>query len=81
MGNQSITEQYEALPQIAKILIQLFAGNIISALYRFLRYSETKQQYTLLVGILALLPGISRVIWIIDIATEVTSNRITFVAA
>lgn len=81
MGNQSITEQYEALPQIAKILIQIFAGNIISALYRFLRYSETKQQYTLLVGILALLPGISRVIWIVDIATEVTSNRITFVAA
>jgi len=81
VGNQSITEQYEALPQIAKILIQIFAGNIISALYRFLRYSETKQQYTLLVGILALLPGISRVIWIVDIATEVTSNRITFVAA
>ena len=35
--NQSITKMYEDLPKIAKILIQIFLGAVVSGLYRVLR--------------------------------------------
>ena len=34
MANQKLTEQYEALPLIAKLLIQLFVGGIVGGIYR-----------------------------------------------
>ncbi len=40
-----ITEQYEALPKIAKILLQVFLGGLIGGIYRILRYLETKNMH------------------------------------
>ena len=79
MANPSYTEQYEALPKIAKILLQFFLGYIVSVVYRILRYTETKNTSTLVVGILCFF-CFGTVFWVIDLITEITSNRITVFA-
>ena len=79
--NKPITAMYEELPQIAKILIQLFAGYIVSGIYRVIRFLETKNVVTLVVGLVGLLTGFGNVIiWLIDLFTQITKNRITFLA-
>ena len=80
MANNSLTASYESLPKIAKILLQIILGAIVGGVYRILRYLETKNTATLVVGILALIPPISFVFWIIDLVTEITSNKITVLA-
>ena len=61
-----ITEQYEALPKIAKILLQVFLGGLIGGIYRILRYLETKNIVTLVVGILCLVTGVGNFIaWVV----------------
>lgn len=76
-----ITEQYEALPKIAKILLQVFLGGLIGGLYRILRYFETKNIVTLVVGILCLFTGVGNFIaWVVDLITEITQNKISVLA-
>lgn len=76
-----ITEQYEALPKIAKILLQVFLGGLIGGLYRILRYLETKNIVTLVVGILCLVTGVGNFIaWVVDLITEITQNKISVMA-
>lgn len=80
--NKPITEMYEELPQIVKILLQIFLGGVIGGIYRILRFLETKNVVTLVVGILCLVTGVGNTIaWIIDLITEITQNRITVLAA
>ena len=80
--NKPITEMYEELPKIVKILLQIFLGGVIGGIYRILRFLETKNVVTLVVGILCLVTGIGNTIaWIIDLITEITQNRITVLAA
>lgn len=80
-NNTSITEQYENLPKIVKIILQIFLGALVGGVYRILRYVESKNVTTLVVGILALIPPISFVFWVVDLVTEITSNRISVLAA
>ena len=75
-----ITETYENLPKIVKILIQIFVGSLISGLYRIIRFVETKNIVTLVVGILCFV-GLGFIFWIIDLVTEIFKNRITVLAA
>lgn len=77
---KTLTGAYEALPKLAKILLQIFLGAIIGGVYRILRYLETKNIVTLVVGILALIPPIDFVFWILDLVTEITSDRISILA-
>ena len=73
------TETYENLPKIAKILLQIFLGSLVSGVYRILRFVETKNIVTLVVGILCFV-GLGFIFWIIDLVTEITKNRITVLA-
>ena len=76
-----ITEQYEALPKIAKILLQVFLGGLIGGIYRILRYLETKNIVTLVVGSLCLVTGVGNFIaWVVDLITEITQNKISVLA-
>ena len=76
-----ITEQYEALPKIAKILLQVFFGGLIGGIYRILRYLETKNIVTLVVGILCLVTGVGNFIaWVVDLITEITQNKSSVLA-
>ena len=77
----AFTAMYEALPKIVKVLLQIFLGAIIGGIYRILRFLETGNIITLVVGILVLVTGIGNVIaWILDLFTEITANKITFFA-
>ena len=76
-----MTATYEALPKIVKILLQLFLGSLIGGIYRIVRFFETKNLVTLVVGILVLCTGVGNVIaWIVDLFTELTANKITVLA-
>ncbi len=78
---QSITAMYEQLPQIAKIILQIFLGGLIGGIYRILRYLETKNVVTLVVGIVGLVTGIGNfILWVVDLITEITQNKITVLA-
>ena len=80
MENKSLTATYEALPKIAKILLQILLGAIVGGVYRILRYLETKNINTLIAGVLALIPPINFVFWVLDLYTEITKDKITFFA-
>lgn len=80
--NKPVTQMYEDLPKIAKILIQLFLGGVVGGVYRILRFLETKNIVTLVVGILCLFTGVGNgIAWVVDLITELTQNRITVFAA
>lgn len=77
----SITGAYEALPKILKVIIQIFLGGIVGGIYRIIRFFETKNLVTLVVGLLCTFTGIGNFIaWIVDLVTEITSNKITVLA-
>jgi hypothetical protein len=81
MSNQSLTATYEALPKIAKILIQLFAGSIVGGIYRIVKYFETKNLITLIVGLVVTFTGVGNMVaWVVDLITEILYNRITILA-
>lgn len=79
MASTSLTKTYESLPKIVKILIQLILGAVVGGVYRIVRFLETKNIVTLVVGILNFV-GLGLVFWIVDLVTEITSNKITFLA-
>lgn len=79
---RGITDAYEALPRIAKILLQIFFGYIIGGAYRIIKFFETGHISTLIVGLLVLFTGVGNaIIWVLDIITELLSDRITVFAA
>ena len=79
MASNSITAQFESLPKIAKVLLLFFLGYIVSGVYRILRYLETKNIVTLIVGIVCFVgPGF--VLGIIDAVTEILNDKITLLA-
>ncbi len=78
-NNNSITAAYESLPKIVKVLLQLFLGSIIGGIYRIIRFVETKNIITLVAGILNFV-GLGFIFWIIDLITEIFSNKITVLA-
>ena len=80
MAKTTLTAQYEALPKIAKILLQIILGAIVGGIYRIIRYTETKNIVTLVVGILCLIPPVSFFAWVIDLVTEITDNKIKVLA-
>ncbi len=76
-----LTEMYENLPKIVKILLQIFLGGVIGGIYRIVRFTETKNVVTLVVGLLTLFTGIGNgIAWVVDLITEIMHNRITVLA-
>ena len=74
------TEKFEELPLIAKVLLFLpWTGGLVSGVYRILRYLETKNTTTLVVGILCFL-CLGVVVGIIDLITDITNVRVTVLA-
>lgn len=75
-----MTKFYDDLPFILRFILQLFLGAIIGGVYRILRFLDSKNTTTLVVGILALIPPIDFVFWIIDLVTTLTKGKITVLA-
>ncbi len=82
MANKTpYTGAYEALPKIAKIIIQILLGAVVGGIYRIVRFLETKNVVTLVVGILVLVTGVGNFIaWVVDLITEITQNKISVLA-
>ncbi len=80
-NNTPWTGAYEALPKLGKILLQIFFGYLIGGIYRIVRFIETKNIATLIVGLLVLFTGVGNAIaWVVDIVTEVTQDKISVFA-
>ena len=76
-----MTKTYESLPKIVKILLQLFLGAVVGGIYRIVRFFETKNIVTLVVGLLVLFTGVGNLIaWVVDLLTELAYDKITFFA-
>jgi len=80
MAKNSLTKTYESLPRLAKIILQIVFGWIVGGIYRVVRYTETKKTSTLVAGLLGLIPPVDLVLWIVDLFTEITEDKITFYA-
>ena len=70
-------KRFEELPKWAKIIL-IISVPLIPAAFRIFRYFETKNNSTLVVGVLCVLPYVGTVIQIIDVVTEITDNKIKF---
>ena len=81
MAKKGLTASYEALPKIAKLLLQFFFGWVISGGYRIIRYTETQNIVTLVVGIFVLVTGGGfGIAWVVDFITELLNDKITVLA-
>lgn len=75
------THYFDELPKWARIVILLLVGGIVSPVYRILRYFETKNVVTLVVGIACLVTGFGNVVLqILDLITEITKDKIYILA-
>lgn len=80
--SNSITASYESLPKIIKVIIQILLGSIVGGIYRIIRFFETKNILTLIVGLLVTFTGIGNFIaWVVDLITEILFNKICVLAA
>lgn len=72
-----LTEKYDSLNFILRLIIQIIGGAIIGGVYRILRYVENKNVTTLVVGILTVIPPISFVAWVVDLVTLIMNKTYT----
>ena len=76
-----LTSAYESLPKILKVILQILFGYLIGGIYRIVRFVENGNVVTLVIGILVLVTGLGNAIaWIVDLVTEILSDKITVLA-
>ena len=81
MAKNSLTASYNDLPLVLRIIIQVIGGVVVGGIYRIVRYFETKNIVTLVVGLLVTFTGIGNILaWIIDLVTLILSGRYTLFA-
>lgn len=77
-NNNSLTAQYDSLSLLLRIIIQIIGGVIVGGIYRIVRYFETKNVVTLVVGILCTFTGIGNLIaWVVDLVTLIMNGKYT----
>ena len=81
MANNSLTAQYNELPLLLRLIIQLVGGAVVGGIYRIIRYTESKNVTTLVAGLLTTFTGIGNLIaWIVDLVTLITKGGYTVLA-
>ena len=76
--NTSLTKTYDQLPLVLRIIIQLLGGAVVGGIYRIVRYFETNNITTLVVGLICTFTGIGNVIaWIVDLVTLAMNGKYT----
>ena len=77
----SATKQYDALPLLIRLIIQIALGVVVGGVYRIVKYFETKNGLTLLVGVLVTFTGVGNVIaWIVDFVSLLLFGKYAFFA-
>ena len=79
MANKdSLTASYDSLSFVLRVILQVIGGVIVGGIYRIVRYFETKNIVTLVVGIICTFTGIGNVIaWIVDLVTLIMNGKYT----
>ena len=81
MAKGTYTSAYDNLPKIIRVILAIFFGAFIGGIYRIVRFVETKNIVTLIVGLLVLCTGIGNgIAWVIDLITTVFGKGITVLA-
>lgn len=81
MDMKKYTKVYDELPLIARVLLQIFFGGLIGGVYRIVRFIETQNIVTLIVGILTLFTVIGNgIAWIVDLVTTCLGKGISVLA-
>ena len=76
-----ITAEYDKLPRLVRLVLHIFLGALVGGIYRILRFTETKNVVTLVVGILCLVTGIGNfIIWLLDLITVIKDDKIVYFA-
>lgn len=79
--NSTLTGAYDALPLIARIIIQILGGAVVGGIYRIVRFLETKNIITLVVGLLGTFTGVGNlVLWVVDLVTLILHGKYTILA-
>ena len=79
MANKtSLTQTYDSLSLLLRIILQIIGGVVVGGIYRIVRYFETKNIVTLVVGLLVTFTGIGNLIaWIVDLVTLIMNGKYT----
>ena len=78
MANGSLSNQFNNIPWLFRVILQFVFGLIISGVYRIIRFTETKNVTTLLAGIIGLFTGIGNFIfWWVDLITLIMHGKYT----
>ena len=76
--NKALTATYDELPFILRVILQVIGGVVVGGIYRIVRYFETKNIVTLVVGLLVTFTGIGNLIaWVVDLVTLIMNGKYT----
>lgn len=74
----SLTASYDSLSLLVRVILQVVLGVIVGGIYRIVRYTETKNIVTLVVGLICTFTGIGNLIaWIVDLVTLILNGKYT----
>ena len=78
MSKSSITASYDSLPLLLRIIIQIIGGSVVGGVYRIVKFLETRNIVTLVIGLLATFTGVGNLIaWIVDLVTLILYGKYT----
>ena len=76
-----LTKAFDGLSKIIRIILLLVFGVLVSGIYRIIKFFETKQPITLVIGILGTFTGIGNLaLWLIDVISTIVYDKIVFLA-
>ena len=76
-----MTKMFDDLPWIVRLILLIVLGWLIGGIYRIVKWTESKNTATLVVGLLGLFTGVGNfVIEIVDIVTSALGNGISVFA-
>ncbi len=74
----SLTASYDSLPLILRIIIQIIGGVVVGGIYRIVKYFESKNIVTLVVGLVTTFTGFGNIIaWVVDLVTLIINGKYT----
>lgn len=77
-NNNFLTETYDALDLWIRVVIQILGGVIVGGIYRIVRFTETKNTMTLIVGLLVTFTFVGNIVaWLIDLVTLIMNGKYT----
>ena len=75
---KTLTASYVSLSLLIRVVLQVIFGVIVGGIYRIVRYTESKNIITLVVGLICTFTGIGNLVaWIVDLVTLIMNGKYT----